>query len=103
MRVFDASCEVSVDARWFLPVDRQQITQGNCLGSNHRSHEKIGLRAMAKVFPFSVLAAADLVIDASYEGGTKGIPQMMFWANLFPAPAIRADSARSAVGMRHVW
>ena len=27
---------------------------------------------MAKVFPFSVLATADLVIDSSYEGGTKG-------------------------------
>jgi len=27
---------------------------------------------MAKVFPFSALPTADLVIDAVYEGGTKG-------------------------------
>ena len=27
---------------------------------------------MAKVFPFSSLPTADLVIDAVYEGGTKG-------------------------------
>jgi hypothetical protein len=27
---------------------------------------------MAKAFPFSSLSAADLVIDAAYEGGTKG-------------------------------
>jgi hypothetical protein len=35
-------------------------------------HAKISLHAMAKVFPFSVLPTADLVIDAVYEGGTKG-------------------------------
>src|SRR5260370_25045407 len=36
------------------------------------NHEKIILRTMAKIFPFSELAAADLSIDAVYEGGTKG-------------------------------
>ena len=33
---------------------------------------RISLRAMSKVFPFSSLPTADLVIDAVYEGGTKG-------------------------------
>ena len=36
---------------------------------------------MAKVFPFSALPTADLVIDAVYEGGTKGNTGMMFSAN----------------------
>ena len=35
-------------------------------------HAKISLRPMSKVFPFSSLPTADLVIDAVYEGGTKG-------------------------------
>ena len=35
-------------------------------------HAKISLRPMARAFPFSALPTADLVVDAVYEGGTKG-------------------------------
>src|SRR3954451_8227845 len=33
---------------------------------------KSAFASMAKVFPFSGLVTADLVVDAVYEGGTKG-------------------------------
>src|SRR6476659_9739993 len=37
-----------------------------------RRRETISVPDMAQVFSFSLLATADLVIDAVYEGGTKG-------------------------------
>jgi hypothetical protein len=40
------------------------------------------LRAMAKVFQFSTLPTADLVIDAVYEGGTKGSTADIFVGDL---------------------
>jgi hypothetical protein len=47
-------------------------------------HAKIILRPMAKVFPFSSLPTADLVIDAVYEGGTKGSTADDFLGKLIP-------------------
>jgi hypothetical protein len=35
------------------------------------------LKDMAKIFPFSSLAAADLVIDAIYEGGTDPLGKLI--------------------------
>ncbi len=67
----------------------------------NRIHAKISLRAMAKVFPFSALATADLVIEAAYEGGTKETPPTMISASSLLARAIKAASARSAVGTHH--
>jgi hypothetical protein len=58
---------------------------------------------MAKVFPFSALPTADRVIDAAYEGGIKGNAADDVLGKLIPSAGIKADSARSVVGMRHVW
>jgi hypothetical protein len=68
----------------------------------NRIHAKISHRAMAKVFPFSALPTADLVIDATFEGGTKGTPQTMFEANSFQALAIKAASHRGCED-RSTW
>jgi|SoiMethySBSTD1v2_1073268.scaffolds.fasta_scaffold231632_2 hypothetical protein len=56
---------------------------------------------MAKVFSFLSLPTTELVIDAVYEGGTKGNAADDVLGNSFPARAIKAASALSAAGMRH--
>jgi hypothetical protein len=58
---------------------------------------------MPKVFPFSALRTADLVIDASYEGGTKGNTSDDVLGKLIPGAGNKAASAPSAVRIRHVW
>jgi hypothetical protein len=55
---------------------------------------------MAKVFPFSALSAADLVIDAVYEGGTKGNTADDVLGKLIPG--VGNQGGFRAVGMRHL-
>jgi hypothetical protein len=59
---------------------------------------------MSKVFPFSALPTAELIIDAVYEGGTKGnTARTTFSASSFLVLATKVDFARSAVGVRLNW
>jgi len=53
--------------------DYAHVPSADCLRSTpHHNHATISLRTIAKVFPFSALTTADLVIDTTYEGGARG-------------------------------
>jgi hypothetical protein len=58
---------------------------------------------MSKVFPFSALPTADLVIDAVYEGGTQGNTADDVLGKLIPGAGNQGGFRPSAVGMRRVW
>ena len=64
---------------------------------------KISLRKVAKVFPFSALPTADLVIDAVYEVGTKGDTADDVLGKLVPGTGNQGGFRRSAVGIRSIW
>ena len=56
---------------------------------------------MAKAFPFSALPTANIVIDAVYEGGTKGNTGDDVLGKLIPG-AGNQGGVRWQFGMRHV-
>jgi hypothetical protein len=57
---------------------------------------------MAKIFPLSSLATADLVIDAVYESRALGnTARTTYWASSLRGAEIRADSEQWEAGTRH--
>lgn len=58
---------------------------------------------MANVFPFSALSAADLVIDAVYEGGTKGNTADDVLGKFIPGAGNQGGFRAVGSCIRRVW